>query len=231
MNINDIITELNKEKTNNYKEFSSKLIPSSKPILGVRVPILRTIAKKIVKDDPISFLENNNFSYYELEMLHAMVIGYMKTDILTKIYYADKFIPIINNWSVCDTFCQTFKDTLIYPSEVMKLLKKYLSSKKEFELRVVVVMFLSHYLNDEFVDDVIKIVDTIKHDGYYYKMGAAWLIATIMAKYPSKCFEYLENNNLDDFVINKSIQKMNESFRVSIENKQKALKYKRKKEL
>ena len=61
MNINDIITELNKEKTNNYKEFSSKLIPSSKPILGVRVPILRTIAKKIVKDDPISFLENNNF--------------------------------------------------------------------------------------------------------------------------------------------------------------------------
>ena len=34
-----------------YAEFSSKLIPGKEGIMGVRVPKIRALAKRIIKDD------------------------------------------------------------------------------------------------------------------------------------------------------------------------------------
>ena len=39
-----------------FKDFTSALIPGSRPILGVRVPILRKIAKEIAKCDWKTYL-------------------------------------------------------------------------------------------------------------------------------------------------------------------------------
>ena len=51
------------------------------------------------------------------------------------------------------------------------------------------------------------------------KMGYAWLLATMMAKFPTKTFEFMENNEIDTWTYNKAIQKMIESYRVSEEYK------------
>ena len=89
--------------------------------------------------------------------------------------------------------------------------------------------FLSHFLNDEYIDEVIEILDKLNRPTYMSKMGIAWAVATIMAKYPDKCLSYLtnENNALDDWTFNKSIQKMRESYRVSAEMKATVLGLKR----
>ena len=94
---------------------------------------------------------------------------------------------------------------------------KYKQTKREFESRIVSVILLSHYLNDEYIDRVIEVLNELNTDDYYSQMGVAWAVATVMGKYPVKCLNYLKSKdcNLDKITFNKSIQKIKESFRVS----------------
>ena len=226
--IEEVLLKLHLLKSNHQLEFSKSLIPNSLPMLGVKVPDLRKIAKDISNDNPILFLDSNPLNIYELEMLQAMVIGYMKKDLNVILNFARTFIPLIHDWSVNDCFCQTFKIAKKHQEEVWNCLKEFFTSKAEFELRCVVVMMLSHFINDEYVDEVIKFIDTTYHDGYYYKIACAWCLQVIMVKYPDKCYEYLKCNNLDNWTHNKAISKMVESFRISNDMKEKVKKLKRK---
>lgn len=159
---------------------------------------------------------------FELETLQAFVIGYAKDDIDVLIGYFREFVPRLHDWSVNDSLCQTFKIARKYQREVYDFLMEYYDSDKEYEVRVVAVMLMSHFLNDEYIDRVIDILDHIYSDTYYAKMGIAWAVATVMAKYPQKCEAYMRgDNHLDDWTYNKAIQKMLESYRVSDEMKQK----------
>lgn len=202
MNIKSIKKELNKIKRTTF---------------GISIPELRKFAKQIAKSDYISFIENNDFSSYELKLLHAFVLGYIKSDIQTLLKYFKDFIPQVNDWAVNDSLCQNFKIARKYPEKVWEFLIRYKNSKKEFESRIVSVMLLSHYLNDEYINRVIKVLDELKTDDYYSQMGVAWAVATIMGKYPNKCLEYLKSDNckLDKITYNKALQKIRESFRVS----------------
>ena len=51
-------------------------------------------------------------------------------------------------------------------------------------------------------------------------MAIAWLLCELMIKYRDLCLNYLTKSKLDDFTINKAIQKMNESFRITKEDKE-----------
>ena len=51
------------------------------------------------------------------------------------------------------------------------------------------------------------------------KMGYAWMLATMMAKFPDKTLDFMKNHVIDTWTYNKAIQKMLESFRVSKEHK------------
>ncbi len=226
--INKIIDKLNNLKDESYKEFSSSLNPTASLMLGVRIPDLRKLAKEIIKENPLYFLDNNPMNSFELLQLQAMVLGYMKEDIFVILNYARSFIPYINDWSVNDTFCQTFKIAKNYQKEVWDFLSSYFDSNKEFELRVVVVMMLCHFINDDYVNKVLEFIDKTRNDGYYYKMGCAWCLQVIMVKYSNLCYEYLLDNHLDDWTFNKAIQKMIESYRINDDMKDKIRKLKRK---
>ena len=226
--INQIKEKLITLKDDTYKDFSKSLNPTSLEMIGVRIPVLRSLAKEIVKKDPAYFLENNPMDSFELMQLQAMVIGYLKLDIQVILKYLSDFIPKVRDWSVNDTLCQTFKIAKSYQEEVFNFLTSYFNSNKEFELRVVVVMMLCHFINLDYVDKVLEFIDKTKHDGYYYKMGAAWCLQVVMVKYPDICFNYLLNNHLDDWTFNKAISKMIESYRISSDMKDKIRLLKRK---
>ena len=123
--IEQILNKLNKLKDLKYKDFSSSLNPTALPMLGVRIPELRKIAKEIEKDNPKYFLEHNPMTNFELVSLQAMVIGYMKEDIVVVLKYLEAFIPKINDWSVNDTVCQTFKIAKKHQKEVWDFLCNY----------------------------------------------------------------------------------------------------------
>ena len=194
---------------------------------GIRLPELRKIAKKIIKEKRYDFFNEKHDSFEELT-IHAYAIGYLKEDINTCLKYLNEFIPLVNHWSVNDSLCQNMKFARKYPQEVFAFLKTKKDSDNEWEIRVIAVTLLSHFLNDEYIDEVITILDGLKRPTYMSKMGIAWAFATIMAKYENKMFLYLENSSLDDWTYNKALSKMKESFRVSEQAKEKIATMRRK---
>lgn len=203
-----------------YRNFSSKLLPGVKNILGVRLPALRKIAKSIAKEDWKSYLNNARDDYFEEVMLLGMVIGYINNiDIDEIISLIRKYVPKINNWSVCDSFCNGLKITSKNKERMWNFLQEYFSSSDEFEVRFAVVMLLNFYVEEEYIELVLSNLDKIKHDGYYVKMAVAWAISICYVKYSEITFNYLKENNLDYFTYNKSLQKICESLKVSKEEK------------
>ena len=194
---------------------------------GVRLPELRKIAKLIVNEKRYDYFSEEHDSFEELT-IHAYAIGYLKEDINICLNYVKDFIKRIDNWSVSDSLCQSMKFARKYPKEVFEFLKSMKESNNEWEIRVIAVTFLSHFLVDDYIDEVIQILDELNRPSYMAQMGIAWAYATIMAKYPDKMFDYLKKSSLDDWTYNKAISKMIESFRVKEEYKEQLKNMKRK---
>ena len=212
-----------------YREFHGKLIPGVDTIFyGVRVPALRKLAKQLVKGDWRGFVERTKDSdIYEMNMLCGMVTALAKCEFEEKLEYVKKFIPCINNWAVCDIVCGDMKDVKKNQKRMYEFIQPFLSSEEEYEVRFAVVILMQYFLTEEYIQDVLKIYDGIRHEGYYVKMAVAWGISLCFIKYRDITLRYLSSCNLDDFTYNKSIQKMIESFRVSDEDKQMLRKMKR----
>ena len=199
------------------KEIKNKLTTIKRTKFSICIPDLRDFAKEIARENYQEFFKVNDFSVYELKLLHAFVLGYAKDDIHILIQYFEEFIPQVNDWLICDSLCQSFKIARKYPDIFWKFLMKYAHLKAEFESRIVSVCMLSHFLNDEYIDRVISVLDQLYTERYYSMMGVAWAIATVMAKYPTKCQSYLQSElcHLDKTTYKKSLQKIKESFRTS----------------
>ena len=205
----------------NLAKVKQELKSIKRTTFGISIPELRKFAKKISGKNYKEFLETNDYSSFELKLLHAFLIGYVKDDINVLLKYFRDFIPYVDDWGINDSLCQNFKIARKYPEIVWNFLMEYKNSQKEFESRIVSVTMLSHFLNDEYTDKVIEVLNGLSTNEYYSQMGVAWAVATIMGKYPEKCLDYLnsENCKLDKITYNKSLQKIIESFRVSKEIK------------
>lgn len=189
-------------------------------MLGVSIPKIRKLAKEIVKDNPEEYLKNPEEDYYEELMLQALVIANLKIDLEKKKEYIINFVPKINCWAVCDSFCAGLKDADKNLEFFWKIISKYFKSKKEYEIRFAVVMLLDHYVKEEYVNEIFKVIDNIKNEEYYVEMGIAWLVAELYIKFPKQTMKYLKNCNLNKFTYNKALQKARESYRVSKEEKE-----------
>lgn len=228
----EILKKLESLKDEKYKKFNSKLCPDTKlEMLGIRVPVLRKLAKEILKENLNwkEFVKNENTKYFEEVILQGLLIAYSKLEFEEKTKFIEIFVPRIDSWAICDTFVPTLKIKKAELEKYWNFIIPYTNSKKEFEIRFAVISMLDYFIIDEYVDKVIKILDSINNDGYYVKMGVAWTLAEIGIKYNSKAMIYLkENNNLDKFTYNKTLQKMIESFRIDINQKDDLRKMKRK---
>ena len=210
-----------------YGSFSAGLIPGAGQVIGVRLPKLRELAKRLAKEDWRNYLSWATDNCMEETMLQGMTLGYVREPFDEIRPYLDKFISKINNWSVCDSACASLKVAGRESERVRRYLQPYLESDQEFAIRFGVVMLLDHYIVPEYIDDVLAQLDRIQHQGYYVKMAVAWNLSVCYVRFPEKTMAYLKVSKLDDWTYNKSIQKMVESFRVSVEDKEKLRKMKR----
>lgn len=218
--VKNIRKELERLTDEKYREFHSGLLPGIDNILGVRVPELRKLSKRVAKEDWRCYLESSADETYEEVMIQGMVIGYAKMEKDERKKYLDLFVPKINNWGICDCCTSTYK----FIGEDLETWYSYLlyhiESGEEYRIRFGVVALMNYYLTDEWIDQVLKIYDDIRHDAYYVKMAVAWAISMCYVKFPKKTRAFLEENHLDTFTQNKSIQKIRESYRVSKEEKE-----------
>lgn len=202
-----------------YKKFHSNLCPNIDNIIGVRVPEIKKIAKRIVKETKIKYLEVVDNKYYEETMIEGLVIAYSKISLSEKINYLKIFVPKIDNWAICDSVSASLKLKQTEMNEFWKYIITYQNSDKEFELRFMIVVMMDYFIDTKF-DEIIKIIDKIKVDYYYTNVAIAWLISFMYISDKTKTISYLKKNNLSNFIHNKAIQKIRESNRVSKEDKE-----------
>lgn len=202
-----------------YKEFHGSLCPDMDNIIGVRIPKLRKYAKELYKSNKLEDIKIGD-KYYEELVIQGMLIGFQtKAPIEEVIKQVKEFVPKINSWAVCDTFCTGLKITKKYQTEMFKIIKEYLKSKQEYEVRFAIVMLLDYYINDQYIDQVLQIINNIKLDKYYVQMANAWAISICLIRYYNKTLEFLKTTKIDDFTYNKGIQKAIESYRITKEQK------------
>ena len=103
----------------------------------------------------------------------------------------------------------------------------YLRSKNNWIIRVALVSMLQYYLEEEYIQKVLQRCDSVKSDFYYVKVAQAWLIAEAYIKCKQQTIVYLKKSSLDKWTFNKAIQKICESNRVSIEEKEELKKLKK----
>lgn len=221
-----------------YAKFSGSLLGRETVMLGVRLPKLRELAKKIAGTDGKEYLENalsaesgkcgaaenapEEMQYMEELMLYGMVIGCMKEKLEEMFPYIERYVAKIDNWSLCDSFCAGLKQTKKQPELMWDFLQPYLRSDKEFDLRFSIVMLMDFYVTPEYIDELLRIFDGIRHEGYYVKMALAWALSVCLVKQWDKSFVYMASpeNHLDEFTYGKTVQKCRESYRLTEDQKE-----------
>lgn len=209
-----------------YRNFHSGLGVGGN-VIGVRTPILKDIAKKIAKGNYDDFLSLCNFEYYEEITLYGLVITNIK-NLEDSVKYLDIFRERINNWASCDLFCSSYKIVVKYKDYFWKYINDSISSDNLWVRRMCFVLILSYYVEEEYLEDIFNLCDSYNTEDYYVEMAVAWLISICYIKYPKVTFDYIKNNKLNNFTHNKAIQKIRESYRVSLEEKEILNKLKRK---
>lgn len=210
----DVDEELNRIADPKNAEFEKRLIPSDHVFLGAKSPGMKTLGKRIAKDDWRGYISSWKPRYFEDYSLRGLVIGYAKMDLEERFEQYRAFIPLIDNWAVCDSSCSAWKIRDDEKERVWDFIIPYMRKPSEFGMRFGTIVMLSKFIDDRYVDRVISEMDRARHDGYYLKMGVAWTLSVCFVKYPDRTMAYLKDCTLDDFTYNKTLQKIIESYRV-----------------
>lgn len=203
-----------------YKKFHTKLMPGISPdkVIGVRIPVLRKLAKTIFNEKTgEKFLETLPHNYYEENNLHSFLIADIK-DYDKCIKEIDLFLPFIDNWATCDSLRpKCFKKN---KDKLIGKIYEWLKSTHTYTVRFGIEMLMIHFLDNDFKKEYLEKVSLVKSDEYYINMMIAWYFATALSKKWEETFVYIENKKLDTWVHNKTIQKAIESYRITNEQKE-----------
>jgi len=200
-----------------YRDFNSGLIPNvpKDSFIGVRTPLLRNLAKDMIKSGLAKdFIDNLPHKLFEENQLHAFILSYLR-DFGVVIRETERFLPYVDNWATCDQL-----SPIVFKSNKGVLLDyvyKWLKSNHTYTVRFGIKLLMQYWLDADFDEKYADIVANIKSDDYYVNMMRAWYFATGLAKQYERILPYLQK--LDDWTRKRTIQKSLESFRVSDEHK------------
>jgi len=203
-------------------------------ILGLHLPEMKQVAKELARQaDVLEILHAFEQEHqadcfgltYEETLVWGLTINALKCTSDERLDLLKKYIPVLDNWAVCDSFCCNAKWALKMPSgELWSFLQIYFQSKREFEVRFAIVMSMCYLMKEEWLNTVFHQLDsldlsTIRSEytslpsPYYVRMGIAWLLATALAKFPDETRKFVNASSLAEDVKRLYAQKARESFR------------------
>ena len=176
---------------------------------------------------------------YEETVVWGCLINLEKCSLDERLAMLTRYVPVLDNWAVCDSYCAHAKWMVRADKEALwAFLERWFDSEREFEVRFAVVVAMCYFLNDEWLDKVFERINGLDFgrikskyktakgkpkvaqqgtvqgaEPYYVRMGVAWLLATALAKFPDATRAFVRSSNLPEDVVKLYIRKARESFR------------------
>ena len=176
---------------------------------------------------------------YEETVIWGYLINLEKCSLDERLAMLGRYVPVLDNWAVCDSYCAHAKWMVRADKAVLwAFLEHWFDSEHEFEVRFAVVVAMCYFLNDEWLDKVFERINRLDFgrikskyksvkgkpkvaqqgtvqgaEPYYVRMGVAWLLATALAKFPDQTRAFVRSSNLPADVVKLYIRKARESFR------------------
>ncbi len=226
-NFQKILNNYAKNESLDEKQRHRAIINTNQKLLCLPMKDIRRIAKDITKSDPEGFLKYCTYDSYE-ETLIAGIVIVQHGSLESQINGLENWRKHIDCWAHVDTVCSSMK-MLKGSDEKGNYFEYFLNlcfDSEEFSARLGIVSLMVNYLQAEYIDKILNMCKTVKHNGYYVKMAVAWLLSYAFIDFREKTLNLLREKTLDKFTQNKAISKCRESFRVSAEDKQMLLCYK-----
>ncbi len=210
-----------------YAAFNRRIINTKMPVIGVRVPDLRRLARELAPNmsaaDISKLLTAKNESF-EYVLLCGLLITHARLDDQTAIDLTKQYLPHVDSWAYIDIFVEKKRR---FASEMWRdFVLECLQNEAEFTVRYGIVSLMTNFLDEAHIDQVFAVLRGIKHEGYYAKMALAWLYATAAVNFFELTLAELENGHIDAWTHNKAYQKMRESRRFTPEEQNVILKNK-----
>ena len=197
-----------------YRDFVMRGIPSERPFIGVRIPRIRGIVAEIPEEKIPELIEVEPVAFEEV-LARGMMICRLPYEKMLQEF--DSQITYIDDWCACDVFVAGLRKN-IKKHRVDLLDEKVeglLTDKREFAVRVGIVMLKSYYVDADHLGMIFDRVERLAdREEYYVKMAIAWLIAECFIKYPEVTLGYLKVSRLPKWTYNKTIAKICDSYRV-----------------
>ena len=211
------LTEL-AQGNESYAAFNQRIVNTKMPVIGVRVPDLRRLAKELAGEmsaADISRLLAAPSNLYEYVLLCGLLINRAKISDEEAIRLTRQYLPCVDSWAHIDIFVEKKRR---FAGEVWRDFALECSQNEaEFTVRYGVISLMTNFLDEAHIDQVFAALRRIKHDGYYVKMALAWLYATAAVHLFELTLAELENEHIDAWTRNKAYQKMRESRRFTPE--------------
>ena len=176
---------------------------------------------------------------YEKTVIWGYLINLEKCSLDKRLAMLTRYVPVMDNWAVCDSYCAHAKWMLRADKDALwAFLERWFNSDREFEVRFAVVVSMCYFLNEEWLNQVFQRINGLNFDcikseyktvkgkpkvaqqgtvqgaePYYVRMGVAWLLATALAKFPDQTRAFVRSSNLPEDVVKLYIRKARESFR------------------
>lgn len=212
-----ILARLSALADEKYRSFSASLIPNSGPLLGVRVPAMRRLAREVARGDWRAYLDVAGSGCFEERLLQGLVIGCVRCTPDERLALTRRYLPLVDNWALCDLFCRRLSRAEREPT--WRFIGPLFRSANEYEARFAAVVGCGNFVDDEHLDALLERLDACRHDGYYARMGVAWALSVCYVKYPERTETFLRRATLDVRTHNLALRKIVESRRVSPEAK------------
>ena len=216
------------EGNESYATFNQRIVNTKMPVIGVRVPDLRRLARELAPDmsaadiSELLTAQNESFDYV---LLCGLLITHVRIDDQTAIDLTKQYLPRVDSWAHIDTFVEKKRR---FAGEMWRdFALECLQSEAEFTVRYGVISLMTNFLDEAHIDQVFAALRKVTSDGYYVKMALAWLYATAAVNFFEKTLAELENRQIDAWMRNKAYQKMRESRRFTPRQQQIILKNKR----
>ena len=201
-----------------YAAFNQRIVNTKMPVIGVRVPDLRRLARELAPDmsaadiSELLTAQNESFDYV---LLCGLLITHARLDDQMAIDLTKQYLPHVDSWAHIDIFVEKKRR---FAGEMWRdFALECLQSEAEFTVRYGVISLMTNFLDKAHIDQVFAALQNVRHDGYYVKMGLAWLYATAAVNFFELTLAELESRHIDAWTRNKAYQKMRESRRFTPE--------------